>query len=400
MNKTTISPKRSEYLTPMDQNNPSQQPRNTPIIPLAQEIPQYRQAKLAGKSFLGPIRNVASKWSQVNTNLPILSDNISPMIKGQTTFPPNPVNSPIPVATHTTVSSTTNSNNFPPIQPDQLSQRGNQLIEKLKSKEQELASLRTKSAGQQQSLSTLSNQQKSTDALIMNLKQQLTNMQQNNIVGNEVEELKQKITNKEDETTNMRHEIERLQQNLAESDRIAKQIEVYQNQIKTLLNQQKFLQDAMSKSETELDQLKNRLQTETKEKETRESQIKKLEKLLEETARSSTTTVPQSVISADFNKAPSLPTMTKDPNAISGVVIDKAGKFIADSVVLIKNIAGQNLRALKTNQLGQFVVTTPLPNGKYFIQITKPGHSFDTVEINLIGITVPPVQIQSHELTT
>ncbi len=92
--------------------------------------------------------------------------------------------------------------------------------------------------------------------------------------------------------------------------------------------------------------------------------------------------------------------MTKDANAISGVIVDKAGKFIGDSVVLIKNIAGQNLRALKTNQLGQFVVTTPLPNGKYFIQITKAGHSFDTVEINLVGITVPPVQIQSHELTT
>ncbi len=53
------------------------------------------------------------------------------------------------------------------------------------------------------------------------------------------------------------------------------------------------------------------------------------------------------------------------------------------------------LRALKTNKLGQFAASTPLPNGTYMVEIEDPKDSFvfDKIQIPLAGSVAPPIEV-------
>lgn len=104
----------------------------------------------------------------------------------------------------------------------------------------------------------------------------------------------------------------------------------------------------------------------------------------------------QSVPATSTNQptaAASAPKITSIPNAINGTVTDPAGKLITGAVVIIKTAEGRPLRALKTNQLGQFWVTTALENGSYLVETEAPNLSFDTVAVELTGDVVQPITI-------
>ncbi|MCA9397764.1 hypothetical protein KC573_02955 [candidate division WWE3 bacterium] len=90
-----------------------------------------------------------------------------------------------------------------------------------------------------------------------------------------------------------------------------------------------------------------------------------------------------------------MPTITKEKNAINGIVMNAANKLITDAIVIIKNEEGRPLRALKTNDLGQFWITTALEDGRYFIESEKEGFRFDTIEIELTGDVVPPILVKA-----
>lgn len=88
--------------------------------------------------------------------------------------------------------------------------------------------------------------------------------------------------------------------------------------------------------------------------------------------------------------------MTNKPNILTGVVKDQTGKPLQGLVLIIKNEKDEPVRALKTNQLGQFSISTPLSNGKYIIETDKSkktGLSFDIINIDIHGNVVPPVEI-------
>ncbi|MDP3724557.1 MAG: PrgI family protein [bacterium] len=89
-----------------------------------------------------------------------------------------------------------------------------------------------------------------------------------------------------------------------------------------------------------------------------------------------------------------LPQLTTIPNAINGIVRGKQSEFLSDVIVVIKDQAGLPARALKTNRLGQFVVSTPLPNGTYFVELEKEGYTFDTIEVQVTGRVLGPITIQ------
>ena len=73
--------------------------------------------------------------------------------------------------------------------------------------------------------------------------------------------------------------------------------------------------------------------------------------------------------------------LTNTPNVINGIVKDPQGKLIQGAIVIVKDATGDPLRALKTNDLGEFVVSTPLPNGKYRVTASLPGSKFATMEV-------------------
>jgi hypothetical protein len=112
---------------------------------------------------------------------------------------------------------------------------------------------------------------------------------------------------------------------------------------------------------------------------------------------------PQPVTMTSPEMAPktdrALPTLTTQANVINGFVFDADGQFIDGAVVVIKDDSGEAKRALKSNKLGQFVVTTPLANGHYVVEADKKGLSLAILNIELTGQPVPALVIQVTKAT-
>ena len=87
--------------------------------------------------------------------------------------------------------------------------------------------------------------------------------------------------------------------------------------------------------------------------------------------------------------------LTNKPNSISGIVKASSGTSVDGVVVIVKNSKGEPVRALKTNSLGQFAISTPVTNGKYTIEIDKSdktGLTFDIISLELNGTVIPPLE--------
>lgn len=85
--------------------------------------------------------------------------------------------------------------------------------------------------------------------------------------------------------------------------------------------------------------------------------------------------------------------LTSFPNVINGIVKDQQGGYIEGAVAVIYDKEGLPMRALKTNKLGQFTGSTPLPNGTYTLELEKENFTFDVLQIELTGGTLPPLLI-------
>lgn len=93
-----------------------------------------------------------------------------------------------------------------------------------------------------------------------------------------------------------------------------------------------------------------------------------------------------------------LPPIIKDvPNVINGIVKGKNGQLLEGAVVIVKDEQQEPVRALKTNELGQFAITTPLPNGRYTVEIEKSGLNFDIMTVDILGTVLEPIEIQGHD---
>lgn len=84
------------------------------------------------------------------------------------------------------------------------------------------------------------------------------------------------------------------------------------------------------------------------------------------------------------------------PNLISGRVLDTKGDFVPAVVIEVKDESGLALRAFKTNKLGQFASSTPLPNGTYIIELedTLNRFTFMPTKLTLDGKEIPPLEIK------
>ena len=89
-------------------------------------------------------------------------------------------------------------------------------------------------------------------------------------------------------------------------------------------------------------------------------------------------------------------TLTDIPNVINGVVTGDNGVPLDSTILTVKDKAGNAIRALKTNQIGQFIASTPLPNGIYYLEFERPNYIFETLEITLDGQVLAPIEIYGH----
>lgn len=91
-------------------------------------------------------------------------------------------------------------------------------------------------------------------------------------------------------------------------------------------------------------------------------------------------------------KPEELPQITVDiPNVIAGVVKDPEGKLLEGIMVVIDNAEGDPVRAVKTNKLGQFLISTPLPSGIYTVRVEAKGKSYSTVRVVCDGSVLKPI---------
>jgi len=105
-------------------------------------------------------------------------------------------------------------------------------------------------------------------------------------------------------------------------------------------------------------------------------------------------TPPKPTAKPDFGEIP-MPQPPKTPNIIIGMVTDSQGKIIEDAIVEIQDTAGNPVRALRTNRLGQFRTATPLANGEYLILTEKEGYQFDILKVKAEGKVIPPIKIRA-----
>lgn len=90
---------------------------------------------------------------------------------------------------------------------------------------------------------------------------------------------------------------------------------------------------------------------------------------------------------------PAQVTLTTFPNIINGIVTDKDNNYLEGTVAVIYDKEGLPVRALKTNKLGQFTGSTPLPNGTYTLELEKDNFNFDILQLELTGELLSPLLI-------
>lgn len=81
------------------------------------------------------------------------------------------------------------------------------------------------------------------------------------------------------------------------------------------------------------------------------------------------------------------------PNIIHGIVYNNTHNLLEGALVLIKDETGEPKRAVKSNALGRFAVTTPMENGIYNLEVRKDDLKFDTIKIELTGEKIAPIEI-------
>jgi hypothetical protein len=91
-----------------------------------------------------------------------------------------------------------------------------------------------------------------------------------------------------------------------------------------------------------------------------------------------------------------IPPKVSFPNVINGIVRDAGGLLLSGVVMIIKDEGDDPARALKSNKIGQFVTSTPLPNGTYHIELEKEGYNFDIVQVELKGEIMAPIEIRAR----
>lgn len=89
--------------------------------------------------------------------------------------------------------------------------------------------------------------------------------------------------------------------------------------------------------------------------------------------------------------------LTSVPNVINGLILNSAGTPINGAILVVKDKDNNSIRALRTNKAGQFIASTPLSDGTYYLDVEKEGYSFDSWEVALTGQVVMPIEIRAKE---
>lgn len=95
-----------------------------------------------------------------------------------------------------------------------------------------------------------------------------------------------------------------------------------------------------------------------------------------------------------FNRNLPFPSLPDKPNILIGMVYDQAGAILPNAILEVINGQGNTARALRTNALGQFYTSTPLPAGQYIIEVEKDGYKFPRFQLMADDNLLDPIEIR------
>ncbi|OGJ40674.1 MAG: hypothetical protein A2378_01390 [Candidatus Pacebacteria bacterium RIFOXYB1_FULL_44_10] len=103
-------------------------------------------------------------------------------------------------------------------------------------------------------------------------------------------------------------------------------------------------------------------------------------------------TTTQQEIAVKTNSSLPFPSTPKQPNVVVGMVLDQNRKIVDGAIVEIVDQTGIAVRAVKTNKLGQFFITSPLQNGAFSIRTEKNGLEFNNYTLTTNNTIIPPLE--------
>ncbi len=89
------------------------------------------------------------------------------------------------------------------------------------------------------------------------------------------------------------------------------------------------------------------------------------------------------------------PEKPTEPNKVVGMVLDMQNTPLPGVIVEIVTPEGFSARAVKTNLLGQFFITTPLNNGVYTVVAEKDGLQFTPTQLVVNGTILDPIEVRT-----
>ncbi len=98
---------------------------------------------------------------------------------------------------------------------------------------------------------------------------------------------------------------------------------------------------------------------------------------------------------AVFNASLPFPSPPQTPNKLVGMILTANNELIPEAIIEIKDEQNRVVRAVKSNALGQFFISTPLKSGSYSIIITHPKYQFNSQEVILKNQLIEPIEIRS-----
>jgi len=107
-----------------------------------------------------------------------------------------------------------------------------------------------------------------------------------------------------------------------------------------------------------------------------------------------TSVAPEDTQSVQTSTTLPFPKKPTQPNIVVGMIFDKMGGIVDNAIIEITDAQGMPVRAVKTNRIGQFFISTPLRDGEYYIQVEKSGMSFPVQQLTLQQTLLDPLEMR------
>ncbi len=175
---------------------------------------------------------------------------------------------------------------------------------------------------------------------------------------------------------------------------LIREVKKPQRETEELEKQNIELKNRLEQAEQQLKSLLTLKEERVKDEAYRTRLLEQEKEVRQLTARQKTAQRRISKITGGEEKEEALSIENQLPNVVSGVVKNKEGKLLEGAVIIIKDRDADPARALKTDRLGQFAISTPLEKGDYTVEISGRGGSFDIMRIVIDGSVLPPLEFK------